>query len=69
MQQFLLRIEIEIFENIRRERVRQDAKDDDLFIFRHIDNHLGDIGRRPVAKQLAQRREVAGVDQASDFGF
>ena len=68
-QQFLLRLDIEIFENIRRQRVRQDAKNDHLFVFRHVEDHLGHIGRRPFAKHLAQRAEIARVDQALDFRF
>ena len=47
----------------------EDAKDDHLFIFRHVEDYLGDIGRRPFAENFAERREVTGVDQALDFGF
>ena len=68
-QQFLLFLDPEVFKNIRRERGWQDAKDDHLFIFRHVEDYLGDIGRRPFAENFAERREVTGVDQAPDFGF
>ena len=66
-QQFLLRIQIEIFKNVRRQRMRQDAKDDHLFISRHVENHFGHVRGGPLAKQLAQRAEIARVDQALDF--
>ena len=65
----LLRLDIEIFENIRRERVRQDAKDDHLFVFRQIEDDFGHIGWRPFAKEFAQRPEIPGVDHAPDFWF
>ncbi len=68
-EQFLLRINIEIFENVRSQCMRQDAKDDDLFVFRQIENYLGDIGWRPFAKDFSQRGEVTRVDHAPDFGF
>ena len=67
-QQFLLRIQIEIFKNVRRQRMRQDAKDDDLFISWHVENHFGHVRGRPFGKQLAQRGEIPRVDQALDFG-
>ena len=50
MQQFLLRVKIKIFENIGRQRVRQNAKDDYLFVVRQIKDDFGDIGRRPLTK-------------------
>ena len=62
VQQFLLRVEIEIFKNVRRQRVRQNSKDDYLFVFRHIENHFGDVGRWPLAKHFAQCPEIAGID-------
>ena len=68
-QQFLLRIEIEIFKNIRRQVMWENPKNDDLFVFRHIEDHFGDIGGWPFTKQLAQRREIAGLDHAPDLGF
>ena len=49
--------------------VRQNAEDDDLFVFRQIEDDLGHIGRRPFAKKFAQRGEIARVDQALDFGL
>jgi hypothetical protein len=49
-QQLLLRLDVEIFKNVRRQRVRQDPEDDDLLVFRQIENDFGDIGRRPFAK-------------------
>jgi hypothetical protein len=66
-KQLLLGLDIEVFENIRRQRMRQNAKDDHLLVFRHIENHFGHICRRPFAKHLAQRAEIAGVNQALDF--
>ena len=68
-QQFLLRFNIEIFKNIRRECRRQDAENDDLVVFVHVEDHFRDIGRRPFAKHLAQRGEIPRVDQAFDFGY
>ena len=66
-EQLLLRIDIEIFENVGRELVRQDAEDDDVIVLLHVEDHLRDIGGRPVGKQLAQRAEIARVDHAFDF--
>jgi hypothetical protein len=51
-QQFLLFLDPDIFENLRRERRWEDAEDDHLFVFRHIEDDLCDISRRPFAKQL-----------------
>ena len=68
-QQFLLFLNPEVFKNIRCQIVRQHPKDDHLFIFRHIEDYLGDIGRREFVENFAERREVTGVDQAPDFGF
>ena len=68
-QQFLLRVDIEIFKDIRRQCMRQDAKDNHLFVFWQIQNHFGDIGGWPFAKHLTQRREITGVDHAPDLGF
>ena len=67
-QQFLLRIQIEIFKNVRRQRMRQDAKDDHLFISWHVENHFGHVHWGPFGKQLAQGAKIARVDQALDFG-
>ena len=41
----LLRLDIEIFESIRRQVVRQDAKDDDLLVLRQVENDFGNVGR------------------------
>ena len=68
-QQFLLFLDPDVFENLRCERRWEDAKDDHLFIFRHIEDYLGDIGRRPFAEKFTERPEIPGFDQALDFGF
>ena len=68
-QQCLLRLEIEIFENIRREPRWQDAKDDHLFVFRQIEDDFGDIGGWPFTKEFTQRAEIAGLDHAPDLWF
>ena len=68
-QQRLLRVKVGVFKNIRCQRVRQDPKDDHLFVFRQIENYFGDISRRPFTKHFTQRREVAGLDHAPDFRF
>ena len=47
--------------------MRQDAKDDDLLVLRDVDNHLRHVSRRPIGKELAQRGEVARVDQILNF--
>ena len=49
--------------------VRQDPKDDHLFVFRQIENHFGHISRRPFTKHFTQRREIARLDHAPDFRF
>ena len=66
-KQFLLRLDLEVFENVGREIMRQDAEDDDLFLLRQIEDDFRDIRRRPFRKQLAQRGEISRVDQASNF--
>ena len=53
-EELLLRIHLEIFENIRRQIVRQNAENDHLIVLLHIEDHLGHVGRRPFRKQLAQ---------------
>jgi len=68
-QQLLLRVEIEVFKNIRRQIVRQHAKDDHLFVFRQIEDHFSHIGRRPFPKHFTERREVPRFDHTSDFRF
>ena len=54
----MLRVGIEIFEDIRRLVVRQQAKDDGLLFRWQFGYALGDIGRRPTFKDLAQRAEI-----------
>ncbi len=49
--------------------MRENPKNDDLFVFRHIEDYLGHIRRGPFTKHFAQRTEVSGFDQAPDFGF
>ena len=68
-QQCLLRLNVDIFKDVRRQRRRQDAEEDDLIVFVHVEDHFRDIGRGPFAKHLAQRGEIARVDQALDFGY
>ena len=68
-QQFLLFLDADVFKNVRRQIVRQHAKDDHLFVFRHIENYLSDVSRRQFAKHFAERREITGFNQAPDFGF
>ncbi len=69
-EQFLLRldIDVEILENVRRQRVRQNPENDDLLVFRKIEDDLGHVGRRHLGKELAQRGEIPRVDHALDFG-
>ena len=67
-QQLLLRLDVEVFEHIRGERVGQDAENDDLLVLRHVENHLGHVGRRPFAKNFPERAEITRVDQALNFG-
>ena len=63
-EQLLLRVDVEVFKNIRRQIMRQDAEDDDLFVFRQVEDDFGDIRRRPVAKELrATRAKFARLDQ------
>ncbi len=66
-QEFLLRFDLEVFEDVGREVMRQQAEDDDLFFLGKIGDDFRDIGRRPFRKHLAQRGEVPRVDQASNF--
>ena len=67
-QQLLLLLDSDVFENVRRERGRQDAEDDHLFVIRKIENHFRDVSRRPFLEQLAQPVEIARVDKRFDFG-
>jgi len=66
-QQILLLLDADIFENVRRQRRRQHPEDDDLLVFRKIENHVRDVGRRPIGEQFAQCVEIALIDQAFDF--
>ncbi len=66
-KQFLLLLDPDVLEHVRRERRWQDAKDDHLLVFGQIENDFRHIGRRPFAKHFAQRAEIAGVDHALDF--
>ena len=66
-EEMLLRIDIEIFKNIRRQIMRQHAEDDHLIVLLHIENHLRHVRRRPFRKQFAQAHEIARIDQALDF--
>ena len=67
VQKVLLFLDSDIFENVGRQRGRQDAEHDDLFVFRKIENHFRDVGRRPFLEKLAQGVEIARVDQRLDF--
>ena len=67
-QQILLLLDADVFKNIRRQCCRQHPEDNHLLVFRKIENHVGDIGRRPIGKQFAQRPEIARVDHALDLG-
>ena len=53
-KELLLRVDVEVFENIRRQVVGQDAENDDLIVLLHVEDHLRDVRRRPFLKQLAQ---------------
>ena len=55
-EQLLLRLDFEIFENVRRQRVRQDAENDDLFVLRQIENHLRP--HRPAASREKSSRSA-----------
>ena len=68
-QEIFLRVEVEILEDIRRHAVRQDAEKKHLLLAREIGEKLREIGRRPVAKNIAQRGEVSRLDQLTDFRF
>ena len=68
-QQFLLFLDADVFKNIRCQIVRQHPKDDDLFVFRQIQNHFGDISGWPFAKHFTERGEIPRFDHAPDFRF
>jgi len=51
----------------RRQRMRQKAKDDDLLIFRHIEDDFRNIGRRPP-RNTSRKRTKFGRRSDSDFG-
>ena len=40
----------DVFEDVSCECRWQDAKEDDLFVFRKIENYVCDVGGRPLAK-------------------
>ena len=67
-QESFLFLDVEIFENVRRQRRRQHAKDNHRIVVGKIKNYFGEIGRRKFAKDFAQRVEVTRLDQALDFG-
>ena len=62
-----MRIHIEVFENVRRQRRRQNPEDDDTIVFRQIENDFGHIRRRPLPKNFTQTREIARLNQAANF--
>ena len=43
-EQFLLRIHVEVFKNVRRQCRRQNAEDDDAIVCRQIENHFRYVG-------------------------
>ena len=55
-QQFLLLLDADVFKNVRGQRGRQDAEDDDLFVFGKIENHLRHVGRRPFLEKARAAR-------------
>jgi len=67
VKQFLLGLNIEIFENVSSQRRGQDAKNDHSIVRWKIDNHLCHIGGRPIRKELPQPAKVARRDQALNF--
>jgi hypothetical protein len=69
-EQFLLRldVDVEILENVRRQHVRQNPENDDLLVFRKIEDDLGHVGRRHLGKEFAERGEIPRIDHALDFG-
>ena len=52
-EQVLLRFDLEVFEHVRREVVRQEPEDDDLFLLGKISDDFRDVGRGPVRKEFA----------------
>ena len=67
VKQLLLRLGLEIFENVRRECVRQQPENDDLFVLGQIEDHFSDVGGRHFAKQFPERPEIALGNQVSNF--
>jgi hypothetical protein len=65
----LLFLNADVFENVSRQIMWQHAKDDYLFVFRQIQNHFGDIGRRPFTKHFSKRGKIPRFDHAPDFRF
>ena len=68
MQKSFLFLDVEIFENVGRQRRRQHAKDNDRIVVGKIRNYFRQVGRRKFAKSFAQRVEVTRLDQTFDFG-
>ena len=67
LEQRLLRIAVEILENIRRQRVRQNAEQHHTLILRQFRDQLARLRRREIGKRLAQPREIAARDHLLDF--
>ena len=59
--------DVEILENVRRQRGRQDAKDDDAIVLRHIENDFGDIGRRPFPEEFTQAQRSCAPQSGCEF--
>ena len=67
LQHGVLRIHIQILEDIARQHMRQQAEDDRLLLLRQVRDALRDVRRRPVRKRLAKRGKIARFDQLFDF--
>jgi hypothetical protein len=67
VQHFFLVIDREIFEDLGRDVVGQDAQQDRFIIRFEIEKNLGEIDWREVAKNGAKLGEIAFLDQFHQF--
>src|SRR5206468_3326758 len=68
LKQTLLVVAAQVFEGLSGQPARENAKQNDLVFIRQVRDQFGDIGRRPFAKNLLERRKIALMNQRLNFG-
>ena len=69
VQEFLLFLGVEVFEDGCRLLLGHHAEDDDLVFLGQIGDHVGEVGGHPFGEEFTQLREIACGDEALDLGL